>query len=142
MPVYDGFALALKPKERIWSFSYVLLLLCFCKDLSYRSAALMMNVTLHRSDGQELKPRTLADFVEHFGSKISTELKQISACILREFDFDPETNVPLEAAALPVSIVKPSFPDEPMISEELFNEKIAGLMNNVNPRSRLRRWNS
>ena len=139
MPVYDGFALALKPKERIWSFSYVLLLLRFCKDLSYRNAATMMNITLHRPDGQELKPRTLADFVEHFGSKISAELKQISACILQESDFDPETSTPLEAAALPISIVKPSFPDEPMVSEELFNEKIAQINEQREPQAQIRK---
>jgi len=122
LPVYDGFALALKPKERIWSFSYVLLLLQFCKNLSYRGAAVMMNLTLHRSHDQELKPRTLADFIEHFGNRISSELKSVSNRILQKWGFDPDTNLPLEAADLPVSIVNPSFPD--MVNKELLNEQI------------------
>jgi len=77
----------------------------------------MMNIALHRLEEQELKPRT----------------------ILQKFNFDPETNVPLEAAALPVSIVKPSFPDEPMVSEELFNEKVAQINEQREPRARIRK---
>ena len=82
----------------------------------------MMNLTLHRSHDQELKPRTLADFIEHFGNRISSELKSVSNRILQKWGFDPDTNLPLEAADLPVSIVNPSFPD--MVNKELLNEQI------------------
>jgi hypothetical protein len=122
LPIYNGFALALKPKERIWSFSYVIMLMQFCKDLSYRSAAYMMNRVLHRSPDQELKPRTLADFIEHFGNKISAELKRVSNNILQEWGFDSDTNTPLEEAALPAPIVNPSLPDA--INNEILDEHI------------------
>ena len=122
MPVWDGFALSLKPKERVWSYSYVMLLLQFCKDLSYRSAACMTNLALHRPQDQELKPRTLADFIESFGNRISSELKRVSDRILRKFGFDPESSLPLEESALPASIVRP---DVQAAGEELVSEHIA-----------------
>jgi len=146
MPIYTGFALALKPKERIWSFSYTMLLVQFCKDLSYRCAASMMNLALHRSQDQELKSRTLADFIEHFGDKISAELKRVSNRILEIWGFDLDTNTPLEAADLPAPIVNPSFPDP--IDREILSEHIsrindqreaheqikhAGLADNIEP---------
>jgi len=121
LPVWDGFALALKPKERIWSFSYVMLLLQFCKDLSFRSSARMVNLALHRAHDQELKTRTLADFVETFGNRISSELKSASSRILRKFGFDPETTLPLEESALPATIVSPETcaADKAFVNEQI-----------------------
>jgi hypothetical protein len=107
-----GGALALKPKERLWSFSFVELLLEYCKDLSYRSAAHKLNLALRRSQGQELIPRTLADFTRHCGDGISTEMKNIADRVLRQFGFDPSTRLPVEEASLPVQIVKPSCAGE------------------------------
>jgi len=126
LPVYDGFALALKPKERVWSFSYVLILLQFCKDLSYRGAAIMLNLALHRPRDKEVKPRTIADFIEQFGGRISLELKNVSNRILQKWGFDPGTNQPLEAADLPAPIVFPSIPDT--ASKEL----LSGQINQIN----------
>ena len=97
-------------------------LMQFCKDLSFRSAANMMNMALHRSPDQELKPRTLADFVEHFGNSISEKLKSVSNKILKKWGFDPETSTPFEAANLPKAIVSPSLPDN--LNGELLNEHI------------------
>jgi DNA-binding Xre family transcriptional regulator len=107
-----GGALALKPKERLWSFSFVELLLEYCKDLSYRSATHKLNLTLHRSQDQELIPGTLADFIGHCGGKISMEMKNIADRILRQFGFDPSTCLPAEEASLPIQIVKPSYTGE------------------------------
>jgi hypothetical protein len=78
----------------------------------------MMNLALHRPQDQELKTRTLADFVENFGNRISSELRDLSDRILRKFCFDPETSLPLEASDLPASIVSPeSF----AVDEEFVN---------------------
>jgi len=81
----------------------------------------MTNLALHRPQDQELKPRTLADFIESFGNRISTELKNVSSRILRKSGFDPESSLPLDESALPVSIVKP---DVQPASKELVNEHV------------------
>ena len=135
MPICSGFALALKPKERIWSFSYILMLMQFCKDLSFRCAASMMNLVLHRPQEQELKPRTLADFIENFGGRISAELKRVSTGILDKWRFDPETNKPLEAADLPAPIVNPSFQDA--VDREELNEHIDRINNEREPHEQI-----
>ena len=81
-----------------------------------------MNLALHRSVDQEIKPRTLADFVGHFGNRIAAELKRLSNEILQKWRNDSYTSTPLEADNLPESIVNPSFPDA--VDEELIKEHI------------------
>lgn len=106
MTVYGSLASALKPNEKLWDFSYILLLIEFCRNQSYRSACFALNKALHRSPGTEIKYRTVADFVEKLGNHISEDIQSAANSILRKNHFNPETNLPEEDAALPVSIVK------------------------------------
>lgn len=110
MTVYDALASALKPNERLWGFSYVLLLLSFCKDMSYRKSCACLNTALHRSPDDEVKHRTVADFVENFGFRIADELKAVADHLLEQFHFDPETSTPKEEADLPAAIINPTIP--------------------------------
>lgn len=82
----------------------------FCSRLSYRRAADMMNFVLHRASEDALKTRTLADFVENYGNKISGYTEAVAENILKENLFDSETFTPKDVSALPESIVKPESP--------------------------------
>ncbi len=104
MTVYGVLASALKPNERLWGFSYVLLLLSFCKDMSYRKSCACLNASLHRPPDDEVKHRTVADFVENFGSRIADELKTVANRLLEQFHFDPETSLPKKEADLPAAM--------------------------------------
>jgi hypothetical protein len=81
----------------------------FCGDLSYRRAAAVMNFVLHRDSEDTLKMRTLADFIENYGSKIDKYTETAAEDILRKNRFDPETLTPEDVSALPESIVKPKL---------------------------------
>jgi len=110
MTVYGVLASALKPNERLWGFSYVLLLLSFCKDMSYRKSCACLNASLHRPPDDEVKHRTVADFVENFGSRIADELKTVANRLLEQFHFDPETSLPKKEADLPAAMTSPAMP--------------------------------
>lgn len=110
MTVFGALASALKPNERLWGFSYVLLLLSFCKDMSYRKSCACLNASLHRTPDAEIKHRTMADFVENFGSRIADELKRVAGHLLEQFRFDPKTSLPKEEADLPAAITSPAMP--------------------------------
>ncbi len=112
MTVYGALASALKPNERLWGFSYVLLLLSFCEDMSYRKSCACLNASLHRSPDAEVRHRTVADFVENFGSRIADELKRVADHLLGQFRFDPETSLPKEEADLPAAITSPAMPPD------------------------------
>jgi hypothetical protein len=101
MPAFAGVASALKPKERIWSFSYSQLCMDFCKDLSYRRAAHLINAAIRRPPDGGLKARTLADFIERTGSSIQGYLADVSGRILNEHGFDPESGKPPVACPAP-----------------------------------------
>jgi hypothetical protein len=79
----------------------------FCSEISYRRAADAMNACLHRGFGKEIKLRTLADFMETYGSKISGHVKGMAGEILKENWFDAETLTPLDDAAIPENVLKP-----------------------------------
>ena len=110
MTVYGVLASALKPNERFWGFSYIFLLLSFCKEMSYRKSCACLNAVLHRSSNDEVKYRTIADFVEIFGSRIAEELKTVADRLLKQYRFDPETNLPEEESDLPAAIIEPTMP--------------------------------
>ena len=112
MTVYGVLASALKPNERLWGFSYVLLLLSFCKDMSYRKSCACLNASLHRPPDGEIRHRTVADFVENFGSRITEELKMVADRLLEQFRFNPETILPKEEADLPAAITSPTMPPD------------------------------
>ena len=116
MTVYGALASALKPNERFWGFSYILLLLRFCKDMSYRKSCACLNAALHRSPDDTAKYRTVADFVENFGSRIADELKAVANRFLKQHHFDPETNLPEEEADLPAAIIEPALPPDRQIT--------------------------
>ena len=70
MPAFEGVVSELKPKERVWSFSHSKLCLDFCKELSYRRSAELINAALRRTTDDSMKARTLVDFAESIGSQI------------------------------------------------------------------------
>lgn len=81
----------------------------FCGDLSYRRATYAMNFVLHRASEDTLKTRTLADFIENYGSKISCYTEKVAKDILKENRFNPETLAPEDVSVLPESIAKPEL---------------------------------
>lgn len=121
--VYGTLASNLKPNERLWGYSYVLLLIGLCRNLSYRNAASALNSSLHRSPDKEVKYRTVADFVENLGNHISEEIRSAADTILRQSHFDTETNLPEENAELPISIVQPGAARPAGLSSDI-QEKI------------------
>jgi hypothetical protein len=86
----------MKPKERLLSLAYAGLCLKFCSELSYRKSAGLMNAVFHRSGERSVKVRTLSDWAENCGNRISACLKAVSDEILKDNRFDPETGLPEE----------------------------------------------
>lgn len=97
----------MKPKQRLISTSFQYVILDQCKDESYRDAARKINLHFSRTGEESIKFRTVADQVETVGAEINEHISDLTGSILTEYDFDPETGLPLEEAALPDSFVHP-----------------------------------
>jgi hypothetical protein len=133
---------ALGPKERLWSLSYTRMTVMFCSRLSYRRAADMMNFVLHRASEDALKTRTLADFVENYGNKISDYTEAVAENILKENLFDSETFTPKDVSALPESIVKPKLStsrQEKSARDREILEKVAEINSERESREQIKR---
>ena len=97
----------MKPKQRLISTSFQYVILDQCKDESYRDAARKINLHFSRTVEEAIKFRTVADQVEAVGAEINEHISDLTGSILTEYDFNPETGLPLEEAALPDSFVHP-----------------------------------
>lgn len=98
--VFEQLMKALKPKERINSKAYLLLAAKACIHMSYRDAAEMLRLFLHRGEQDAFKLRTLSDTVNRVGDKISEELEKITSEVLWMFGFDQNTGLPQVSAEL------------------------------------------
>jgi hypothetical protein len=110
----------LKPKERVWSFSYSKLCLDFCEKVSYRKAADLINTVLHRSSEDSLKVRTLADFVERVGEKIQDYLTSLSEAVLNEHHLEQKTARSEDETSIFDVVVK----SEPTTEQKLWEDEI------------------
>ena len=110
----------MKPKQRLISTSFQYVILDQCKDESYRAAAEKINLHYNRTGKDAIKFRTIADQVEVVGAEINEHIKELADKTLVSHDFNPETGLPLEEAALPDSFVHP----KPEGEEELRNQHI------------------
>ena len=97
----------MKPKQRLISTSFQYVILDQCKDESYREAAEKINLHYNRTGKQAMKFRTVADQVEVAGAEINEYISDLASQALANHDFNPETGLPLEEAALPDSFVHP-----------------------------------
>ena len=128
MPAFEGVVSTLKPKERVWSFSYSRLCLDLCTELSYRRATDLINAALRRSEECSMKVRTLADFAERVGGKIQDYLKSVSETVLCDHQFEPGTGYAeaepsvIDAASEPVSAAE----------QELWEREIAKKVEEIN----------
>jgi hypothetical protein len=120
---------ALKPKERVWSFSYSRLCLDFCKELSYRRTTDLLNTVLHRSTEDTIKVRTLADFTERIGGQIQDYLVAASETILKDHHFEPGTTLNEDD---PPIIIDEAANLEPTPAQKLWEEEIAQKADEIN----------
>ena len=97
----------MKPKQRLISTSFQYVILDQCKDESYREAARKINLHFHRTPEEAIKFRSVADQIEVVGAEINERISDLTDQVLIEHDFDPETGLPSEEAALPDSFVHP-----------------------------------
>ena len=84
--VYERLTRVLKPKERINSKAYLQLAAKTCIHMSYRDAAEMLRLFLHREEQDATKLRTLSDAMNRVGKKISEELERITSDVLWMFE--------------------------------------------------------
>ena len=129
---------ALKPKERIWSLSYSRLCLDFCKELSYRRAAGLINETLHRPDEDSLKVRTLADFAERVGGDIQDYLKTVSEAALKDNHFEPGTAWPESGPTFIDVASGPGAAIEQKLWEDEVSKKVEEINSQREPREQIK----
>ena len=98
LPYCPGLMSDMKPKERLWSYSFTGLCLELCAQRSYRKSADLINTVLHRGDGSCVKARTLADFAESYGSRVEAYLKERTDRILEGRGAVPGADSPKEDA--------------------------------------------
>lgn len=86
---------------------------------SYRIAESMLNKYLHREGHESFHSRTIADFIEASGSALSRAIERHTLSVLREYNFNPETGLPVDPEGLlPDSIRTPNvMPDDKMIEK-------------------------
>lgn len=114
----------------------------FCDNFSYRRAANVINFVLHRASEDTLKTRTLADFIENYGSKINKYTETFAENILKENRFNPETLTPEDVSALPESIVKPKLStseQEKSAQESDIRKKVREINSERESRDRIKR---
>jgi hypothetical protein len=134
MPVFEGVAAALAPKERVWSLSYSRLCMDLCKDLSYRRAACLVNAALRRPAEDSMKVRTLADFIDRMGSGIQGYLKAASETVLESCHFEPGGGVPQTA---PDAAARPAPAAEQKQWEEEVSKKAEEINAQREPREQI-----
>lgn len=122
---------ALKPKERINSKAYLLLAAKACIHMSYRDAAEMLRLFLHREEQDAFKLRTLSDTVNRVGDKISEELEKITSEVLWMFGFDQNTGLPQVSAELSEHLTT----DTSAFSDPLYIHQIQEAIDAVNQSS-------
>lgn len=113
----------MKPKQRLISTSFQYVILDQCKDESYRDAAEKINLHYNRTGKETIKFRTVADQVDAVGSEINEYISDLADQVLIDHDFNPETGLPLEEAALPDSFVHP----KPEGEEELRKQHLQSI---------------
>jgi len=128
LPAFGGVISGLKPKERVWSYSFSRLCLDFCTGLSYRRSADLINTMLHRSEEASMKVRTLADFAGRVGDNIQDYLINISEAVLEEHRFEPGVNCPEGGPPVFDMAAKP----EPTAEEKLREDEIAKKVEEIN----------
>ena len=112
VPVWGELEDGLQPKERLYSYSIMGLLMSFISVVSDRKALCPMNRVLHRSidDGEDdntLRLRTMTDLCERTGRQISACSRALGARALKEHGFSAETGLPLPGAQLSPAITHP-----------------------------------
>lgn len=105
-------ASSLRPKERIRSAYVARMEMRLCSELSYRSSAEILNTTLHRRDGDDIKLMTLRDGIESEAVRIDGHMDALAHGILRDGGFDPETGLPVDPGGVPESIRAPECAGE------------------------------
>lgn len=124
--VHGGLASALMPKERIQSACIQRLSLLLCARNSYRMACEFLNTAFHRSAGDSFRLRTLADWAESAGSRISREIDVRCQDILDRNGFDSAAGMPRDLRSMPSCITEPSCAGEDPSADraELFRDEI------------------
>ena len=79
-----------------------------------------------------MKFRTIADQVEVIGEEINNYTSSLADQILEEHQFDPETGLPLETAALPDSYVHPELCGEDAGKQKEHRESIKKAVKKIN----------
>ena len=108
--------------------SYSRLCLDFCRELSYRRATDLINETLHRSDEDSMKVRTLADFAERVGGDIKEYLKAVSEAVLKDNRFEAGTAWPESEPP----IIDVAAETETAIEQKLWEGEIAKKVEEIN----------
>jgi hypothetical protein len=104
------------------------LCLKFCKGLSYREAADLMNTILRRSKEDSLKISTLVGFIERVGGKIQDYLQAVSETILKDQHFEQETAC-AEGEPLIHGVVAQS---QSPLEQKLWEDEIAKKVEEIN----------
>lgn len=105
-----------------------------CTHESYRDATMMINKHYHRTGGECLRDRTIADKAESAGRSIDRYIDEKTTDILHACRFNSETGTPLEEAQLPSSIANPDFSSEKERTAEHY-EEIRMAVNAINEKN-------
>ena len=138
MPAFEGLVSILGPKGRVWSLAYSRFCLYFCKELSYRQAAYLMNTVLHRSKEDSLKANTLAEFVDRVGGNIQDYLQAVSEAILKEHYFEQETAWAEGEPSIHNVVAQPKSPHEQKLWEDEISKKVEEINAQREPREQIR----
>ncbi len=103
--VSGGLAESLKPEERIYSTEFTIKALKLCTKLSFRNAEELINSFLHRRTDDAIKLRTLSDYAERVGKKISNELIKNTSKALNMYGFDYKTGIIKKGVTLSQNII-------------------------------------
>ena len=128
MPSFTNVVSTLKPKERVWAFSFSRLCIEFCKDLSYRRAADLINTGLHRSEEDSIKVSTLVEFIERIGGEIQDYLTDASETILKDHPLDLKTIRTEGEPSINADVAEP----EPTAEQKLWENEVAKKAEEIN----------
>lgn len=116
--VYGILRSVLKPKERLLSTSFLMIVLDMVKDSSYREAIKKVNNIYHRDETNKLKVKTIADKIESMGENIDSVMDEMVDETLKDNDYCCDTGMPLEEADLPKSVTHPAFKEEEKLKSQ------------------------
>jgi hypothetical protein len=137
MPAFENMVSTLGPKERVWSLAYSRLCLDFCKELSYRRAADLMNTVLRRPEEDSLKVSTLVGFTKRVGGDIQDYLQAVSEAVLTDHHFEQETAWTEDEPSIHDVIAQPESTPEQKLWEDEIAKKVEEINAQREPREQI-----